>query len=157
MCRIRRTVYITPPGAVLQTRLLDNQEGANTERYGLRKALGEMLPTPNFLAPKLFQLWRYRAWTIGPGVCDIHGRVRYVRCTLTIHYCCCCTACSDGYRNNTAPHTVYRNTLSVSGYRHRKKKGVRCRYHTDTVIRHSGICHPLCKKASIRHLKVPTA
>ena len=38
----------------------------------LRKALGEMIPTPLFLAPALFQLWGYRPWKIDPGVCDIH-------------------------------------------------------------------------------------
>ena len=48
------------PGAVFQARLLDNQEGANTERRRLRQALGEIFPTLTFLAPTLIQLWRYR-------------------------------------------------------------------------------------------------
>ena len=39
------------------------------------EALGEMFPTPTFLAPILFQPWRYR-WKIGPGWCDIHHRIR---------------------------------------------------------------------------------
>ena len=39
------TGYITPTWGVFQARLLDNQEGANTERSRLRKALGEMVPT----------------------------------------------------------------------------------------------------------------
>ena len=52
------TVYIYhtshPPAVVFQARLLDNQEGANTERYVcLQKALGEVFPTPSFLAPAL--------------------------------------------------------------------------------------------------------
>ena len=71
-------MYITPapPGAVFQARLLDNQEGANTERrLRLRKALGEMLPTPTFLTTTLFQVWRYRARKIGPGGCDPHRRI----------------------------------------------------------------------------------
>ena len=46
MCRIRRAVYTTPPwGGFSSSRLLENQEGANsanTERVCLRKALGEM-------------------------------------------------------------------------------------------------------------------
>ena len=67
-----------PPGAVFQARLLDNQEGAATERYilgRLRKALGEM-----FLAPTFF--WHRLCCSIcgdtehgksaeGDG-CDIH-------------------------------------------------------------------------------------
>ena len=36
----------------------------------LRKALSEMLPTPTVSAPMLVLLRRYRAWKIGPGVCD---------------------------------------------------------------------------------------
>ena len=40
----------------------------------LRKALGDMFPTPTVLAPAFFQLWKHRAWNIGPGVCDIHRR-----------------------------------------------------------------------------------
>ena len=51
----------------------------------LRKALWDMFPTPTFLAPILSQLWRYIAWEIGPGVCDIHRRNihRRVRYTAT--------------------------------------------------------------------------
>ena len=56
--------------------MLDNQEeGTKYRTIRLRTALGEMFPTPTFLGPTLFQLlWRYRAWNIGPGVCDIHRR-----------------------------------------------------------------------------------
>ena len=47
------TVYITPPGAIFEGRLLDNQEGATSVTYRtirarLRKALGEMISTPTF-------------------------------------------------------------------------------------------------------------
>ena len=52
--RIQRCMSHTPE-AVFQAPLLDNQEGANTERYvRLRKALGETLLTPTFWAPSLF-------------------------------------------------------------------------------------------------------
>ena len=44
----------TPPAAFFQAGLLDNQEGANAERYVcLQKALGEVFPTPSFFAPAL--------------------------------------------------------------------------------------------------------
>ena len=71
------TVYSTshPPGSVFQAPLLDNQEVAKADRCGLRKDLGEILPTPNVLAPTLFRLWRYLPWKIGPGVCDVHRRI----------------------------------------------------------------------------------
>ena len=48
-----------------------------------------MFPTPTFLAPTLFQLWRFRPWKVGPGGGDIHRRVRlaalvqYVHSTIT--------------------------------------------------------------------------
>ena len=61
-----------PRRAVFQARLLDNSTRCQHRRIRFRKALGEMFPTPSFLAPALFRLWRYRAWTIGPGGCDIH-------------------------------------------------------------------------------------
>ena len=64
--------YHPPPGAVVQARLLENQEGANTERYVFGKALGETFPASTFLAPTLFQPWRHQPWKIGPGVCDLH-------------------------------------------------------------------------------------
>ena len=55
------TVNVTPPWGKL--RLLDNQEGANTDRHNVfGKALGEMFPTTTLLAPKPgFQQWRYQA------------------------------------------------------------------------------------------------
>ena len=56
-------------------------------QYGtvrLQKALGEVFPTPSFLAPVLlivFQLLlavEIRSWKLGPGECDIpHRRIRY--------------------------------------------------------------------------------
>ena len=44
----------------------------------LLKALGEMLPTPTFVATALLQqlLCRYRAWKIGSMGCGIHSRIR---------------------------------------------------------------------------------
>ena len=69
-------VYVAPPWGSFQARLLDKQEGADTERcVRLGKAL-DMFATPTFLAPTLFQLSRYRAWKIGSGVRHIHRRLR---------------------------------------------------------------------------------
>ena len=39
-------MYITPTWGDFQARLLDNQEGANTDRYVFGKALREMFPAP---------------------------------------------------------------------------------------------------------------
>ena len=78
-CRTRRSISQKHLGAVFRARFLDNQEGAITERRVLRKALGETFPTPMFLAPTPFQLWRYQPWEIGPGECgscDKHRRTR---------------------------------------------------------------------------------
>ena len=69
--RIQWLVYITPlhpPGADFQARVLDNQEGANTERYVLGKLSARCLqrrPAPTLLF--IFRLWRYRVREIGPG------------------------------------------------------------------------------------------
>ena len=47
------TVYITPPpGPFSKPELLDNQEGANTERYAFGKLSVIYIPTPTFSAPK---------------------------------------------------------------------------------------------------------
>ena len=64
-------IYHTPLGRFFNPKLnlLDNQDGANTERHN---AFGKLTArccsnADLFLAPVLFQLWRYRAWKIGPG------------------------------------------------------------------------------------------
>ena len=82
--RIRRTVYIAlshTPGAVFQTRLLDNQEGANiipNDTSSESSLLARCFQHRRFWLPTLFQLlWRYRVWKIGPGGCDIHRRTVY--------------------------------------------------------------------------------
>ena len=70
-------MYITHPEAILQARLLGNQEGASSERYvfGTLSAIC-LFQTPSFLAPALFQLLRYRPLKIGPEGGDTHRRVR---------------------------------------------------------------------------------
>ena len=45
-----------PPGAGCRAWLLGNQEGSEYRMIRLRKAFGEMFPTPSFLVPTLFQL-----------------------------------------------------------------------------------------------------
>ena len=37
----------------------------------LWKALGQIFPMATVLEPTLFQLWKFRAWKIDAGVCDI--------------------------------------------------------------------------------------
>ena len=68
--RYTGTVYdvcITPPGAFFPRSIARQPKRCPSRTTRLRKALGEMLPMPTFLAPALFQLWRYRARKIGPG------------------------------------------------------------------------------------------
>ena len=56
---IRRCISHTPRAAVFHARLLDNQEGAYTERYVFRKLSARCFSTPTFLPPAIFQLlWR---------------------------------------------------------------------------------------------------
>ena len=60
-------VYHThTPGVVFQARLLDSQEGANIERYVLRKLSAGCFQRDADLssAPTLFQLWRYRVSSV---------------------------------------------------------------------------------------------
>ena len=64
-----------PPGAVFQSRLLDNQEGVNTERYvseSSRRGVSntDLLGTDTTLTVEISTM------KIGPGVCYIHRRVR---------------------------------------------------------------------------------
>ena len=49
------------PGAAFQARLLDNQEGTNTEPYASGKLSARRFQSRPFGATTLFKLWRYRA------------------------------------------------------------------------------------------------
>ena len=76
-------VYTHPPGAVFQSRLLDNQEAAtsaNTERcvFGNLNEIGELFLTPIVLAPTLQYSNCREVWKIGPGRCGKHRRTRTV-------------------------------------------------------------------------------
>ena len=82
--RYTGTVYdvcITPPGAFFPRSIARQPKRCPSRTTRLRKALGEMLPMPTFLAPALFQLWRYRPCKIASGGCDsvidAHRRMRY--------------------------------------------------------------------------------
>ena len=63
-------VHHTPWGG-FPTSIARQPRGCQYRTMRLRKALGEMFPTPTISAPARFQLWRYRAWKIGRGGCDI--------------------------------------------------------------------------------------
>ena len=85
------------PGTVFQGPLLNNQEGANAERYeDFGNLSARCFPRRTFLVPPLLQLWIYRARKIGPGECNIviiHYRKRYTSCrkrysVLTYVRCC---------------------------------------------------------------------
>ena len=65
------TTKTTHPWDSFSSSIARQPRGCQYRTIRLRKALGEMFPTPTFLAPALFQLWRYRPWKIGPGGCDI--------------------------------------------------------------------------------------
>ena len=63
---------ITPPCGGFPSSIARQPRGCQYRTTRFRKALGESFPTPTCLAPALFQLWIYRAWKVGPGVCDIY-------------------------------------------------------------------------------------
>ena len=77
-------MYITPHWGGFASSIARQPRGCQYRTIRLRKALGQMFPTPTFLAPTLFQLWRYRAWKIGPGVCDIY--IYRIRGTCCCHF-----------------------------------------------------------------------
>ena len=70
------TLYITHPWGGFRSSIARQPRGCRYRTTRLTKALDEMFTTPAFSAQALFQLWRYRAWKIGPGGCDIHRRDR---------------------------------------------------------------------------------
>ena len=72
-----RTVYITPPWDGFPSSTARQPRGCQyrTIRLRQKKALGDTFPKPTSLAPTLIRLWRYRPWTIDPGVCDILRRI----------------------------------------------------------------------------------
>ena len=72
------TLPTHPPGAVIQSRLLDNQEGANTEPHVFGKLSARFSQRRPLPAPTLLHLWRYWPWKIGPG------RVWYTRAYCTV-------------------------------------------------------------------------
>ena len=51
------------------------ERGANAERHVFGKLSARRFQRRPFRRPALFQLWRYRAWKIGPGAFDIHRRI----------------------------------------------------------------------------------
>ena len=69
------TAYITHPWGGFSCSMAWRPLGCQHRTIYLRKALGEMFPTPTFLASTLLQLWRHQPWKIDPGVCDIHRRI----------------------------------------------------------------------------------
>ena len=73
--------YITSPGGGFPGSFARQPRGCQYRATPPLKTLGETLPTPTFLAPPLFQLWRYRPWEIGPRVCDMHRRI--CRCIIS--------------------------------------------------------------------------
>ena len=75
-------MYLTPPGAAFQARLLGNQEGANAERsVFLRKAFGEInVSSADHLGHRHLEsncAHRFRAWEVGRGVCGAHRPTQY--------------------------------------------------------------------------------
>ena len=70
-------VCCTPTGAVYQPRSLDNQDGANTERCVLRKALRETFPTLNLFWHQHFVEISTMGFCPGVCVCDIYRPIRY--------------------------------------------------------------------------------
>ena len=73
--RTRRAVYyITPPWGGLPSSIARRPRGCQHRTIRVREALGEMVPKPTFLVPRLFQLWTHRAWNISPEGCDVHRR-----------------------------------------------------------------------------------
>ena len=77
-----RCAVCAPPWGGFPSSFARQPRGCQCRMIRLRKAL-----TPRYFQHRpfcgagtiLFQLlvWKYRPWEIGPGVCDIHGRVRY--------------------------------------------------------------------------------
>ena len=79
----QRRCILHPPGEVFEARLLDKPRGCQYRTTRLRKALDEMFTTPTCSAPTLFQLWRYRAWKIGPGGAGVMHTVVYASASST--------------------------------------------------------------------------
>ena len=78
--RIRR-LCITLPWSFFPSSTARQPRGCQYRTTRQRKALGEMFPTPTFLAPPLFQLSRYRAWKVRPGgMAYTVGYGRHWRC-----------------------------------------------------------------------------
>ena len=71
------TVHITPLWGGFPSSMSRQPRGCRYQTIRVRKTLGEMFPTPTFLAPELLQLWRYRAWKIGPGGAGVIYTVVY--------------------------------------------------------------------------------
>ena len=63
-------VYHTHPRGGFPSLIARQPRGGQRRTMHLRKALGEMFPTPTFWHRHYYKACRYRAWKIGPGGCD---------------------------------------------------------------------------------------
>ena len=79
-CRTYSSLYTTPPWGVFPRPIARQPRGSKHRTTRLRKALGEMFPTPTVLTTTLFHLWRYRPWKIGQGGYDRRRRIRCISC-----------------------------------------------------------------------------
>ena len=70
-----RTVYISPPGALIQARFLKNQEGANTERYVFGKLSARCFQRRPFRDRHYFNCGDIEHGRSAQGGCDVHRRI----------------------------------------------------------------------------------
>ena len=68
-----------PPHGGFPSSIVLQPRGCHHGTIRLRNAPDEMLPTPTFLAPILFELWRCWPWKNDPGGCDIQPLYTVVR------------------------------------------------------------------------------
>ena len=70
-------VLSQPPGAVFQARLLDNEDGAHTERHVFGKLSASCFQCPPFWRRHYSNRGDINHGKIGPGACDIYIYILY--------------------------------------------------------------------------------
>ena len=75
---VYEAVYVTPLGRFSKVNCSTTKRVQMPNDASSERSRRDVYNADPFLAPALFQLWRYREWKVGSGGCDLHRSIRYM-------------------------------------------------------------------------------